>query len=98
MLSKKQIKYLRGLANTLNAKYQIGKNEITDSTIELLDNALTAHELIKISLNKSVMDYKNEIANQIVEALHAELIQIIGGVIIIFRKNLKDGKIHIPNI
>ena len=39
MLSKKQIKYLRGLANTLTAKYQIGKNEITDSTIELLDNA-----------------------------------------------------------
>ena len=54
MLSKKQIKYLRGLANTLTAKYQIGKNEITDSTIELLDNALTAHELIKVSLNKSV--------------------------------------------
>ena len=58
MLSKKQIKYLRGLANTLDAKYQIGKNEITDSTIELLDNALTAHELIKISLNKSVTDVK----------------------------------------
>ena len=35
MLSKKQIKYLRGLANTLNAKYQIGKNEITEQTVEL---------------------------------------------------------------
>ena len=98
MLSKKQIKYLRGLANTLDAKYQIGKNEITDSTIELLDNALTAHELIKISLNKSVTDYKNEIADDLVEQLHCELIQVIGGVIVLFRKNLKDGKIHIPNI
>lgn len=98
MLSKKQIKYLRGLANTLDAKYQIGKNEITDSTIELLDNALTAHELIKVSLNKSVTDYKNEIATTLVNALHCELIQIIGGVIVLFRKNLKDGKIHIPNI
>ena len=98
MLSKKQIKYLRGLANTLVAKYQIGKNEITEQTIELLDNALTAHELIKISLNKSVTDYKNEIASTLVEELHCELIQIIGGVIVLFRKNLKDGKIHIPNI
>ena len=98
MLSKKQVKYLRGLANTLNAKYQIGKNEITEQTIELLDNALTAHELIKVSLNKSVMDYKNEIASTLVEELHCELIQIIGGVIVLFRKNLKDGKIHIPNI
>ena len=76
MLSKKQIKYLKGLANTLNAKYQIGKNEITEQTIELLDNALTAHELIKISLNKSVMDYKKEIASTLVEELHCELIQL----------------------
>ena len=98
MLSKKQIKYLRGLANTLTAKYQIGKNEITDSTLELLDNALTAHELIKVSLNKSVTDYKDEIAATLINALHCELIQIIGGVIVLFRKNLKDGKIHIPNI
>ena len=34
----------------------------------------------------------------LVEELHCELIQIIGGVIVLFRKNLKDGKIHIPNI
>lgn len=98
MLSKKQIKYLKGLANTLDAKYKVGKNEITPHTLELLDNALTAHELIKISLNKSVMDYKTEIASTLAEELHAELIQIIGGVIVLFRKNLKDGKIHIPNI
>lgn len=98
MLSKKQVKYLRGLANTLTLKYQIGKREITPQTIELLDKALTAHELIKVSLNKSVVDFKDEIANELVNELHAELIQIIGGVIVLFRKNLKDGKIHIPNI
>jgi len=98
MLSKKQVRYLRSLANTLNSKYQIGKNEITPQTIELLDNALTAHELIKVSLNKSVADFKDEIASTLVEELHCELIQIIGGVIVLFRKNLKDGKIHIPNI
>lgn len=98
MLNKKQIKYLKGLANPLQAKYQIGKNEITPQTLELLDNALTAHELIKVSLNKSIVDFKNEIASTLVEELHCELIQIIGGVIVLFRKNLKDGKIHIPNI
>lgn len=98
MLSKKQIRYLKGLANTLNTKYQIGKNEITPQVIDLLNNALTAHELIKVSLNKSIVDFKNEIASTLVEELKCELIQIIGGVIVLFRKNLKDGKIHIPNI
>lgn len=96
MLNNKQIKYLRGLANSLDAKYQIGKNEISDQLISMLDKALTANELIKISLQKSVVEDKNEIASILQEALKCEVVQIIGGVIILFRKNLKDGKIHLP--
>ncbi|MGN1295178.1 MAG: YhbY family RNA-binding protein [Bacilli bacterium] len=96
MLNNKQIKYLRGLANSLDAKYQIGKNEISDQLISMLDKALTSNELIKISLQKSVVEDKNEIASILQEALKCEVVQIIGGVIILFRKNLKDGKIHLP--
>ena len=96
MLNNKQIKYLRSLANPLESKYQIGKNEISEQTISMLNQALTAHELIKVSLQKSVMEDKNEIASILEEELHCEVVQIIGGVIILFRKNLKDGKIHLP--
>ena len=42
------------------------------------------------------MEDKNEIASILEEELHCEVVQIIGGVIILFRKNLKDGKIHLP--
>lgn len=96
MLNNKQIKYLRGLANPLEAKYQIGKNEISDQLIEMLDKALTAHELIKVSLQKAIVEDKNEIAEILQDSLKCEIVQIIGGVIILFRKNLKDGKIHLP--
>ena len=92
MLNSRQIRYLKGLANSLESKYQIGKNEVGDSTIALLDKALTKHELIKVSVNPSVADDKKAI-----EPLHCELIQIVGNVITLFRKNLKDGKIHLPN-
>ncbi len=97
MLNNKQIKYLKGLANTLDSKYQIGKNEISDTNIDLLDKALTANELIKVQVQKSVADDKKELASILEEKLHCEVVQIIGSVIVLFRKNLKDGKIHLPN-
>ncbi len=97
MLNSRQIRYLKGLANTLESKYQIGKNEIGDATIELLDKALTKHELIKVSVNPSVSDEKKALAEALIEPLHCELVQIVGNIITLFRKNLKDGKIHLPN-
>ena len=39
MLNNKQIKYLRSLANPIEAKYQIGKNEISKQTISMFDQA-----------------------------------------------------------
>ena len=41
MLNSKQIKYLKGIANTLQAKYQLGKNLISENNLDLLDKALT---------------------------------------------------------
>ena len=97
MLSSKQIRYLKSLAMTLDTKYQIGKNEVGDNTILLLENAIKKHELIKVSVNTSVAEEKRIFAEQISEKLHCEVVQIIGNTITLFRKNLKDGKIHLPN-
>ena len=96
MLSKTQIRYLKGLASKLEIKYQIGKNEITDTVLDMLSKALDSHELIKITLNKVVSEEKEYIAETLVNELHAELIQIIGSTIILYRKNLKNPKISLP--
>ena len=98
MLSKTQIRYLKSLSNTLDHKYQIGKYEITDTVVDMLSHALDKHELIKISVNQSVMEQRNEYAEELVNALHAELIQIVGGVITLYRKNLKDPKIKLTRL
>ena len=96
MLNSKQIKYLKSLANTIEAKYQIGKNNISDNTIELLDNALKKNELIKVSVNASVKEEKEEISIVLKDRLYCEVVQIVGNVITQFRKNHKDGKIYLP--
>ena len=98
MLNSKQIKYLKGIANTHQAKYQLGKNLISENNLDLLDKALTKNELIKISIMKGFdLDIK-EAANDLGNALHAEVVQVIGGVIVLFRKNLNnsESKIHLP--
>ena len=96
MLNKNQIKYLKSLSNTIENKYQIGKNELRETQLQMLSNALDKYELIKISINRSVIDAKEEYANELVELLHAEFIQMVGGVITIYRKNLKEPKIKLP--
>lgn len=96
MLNKKQIKYLKSLANTCENKYQIGKNEVTDTSIKMLSCALDKYELIKVCLNKTVANEKEEIAKVLCSSLYAELVQIIGNVVVLYRKNIKEPKIVLP--
>ena len=98
MLKSKQKRYLKSLANTISNRHLIGKSEITPELLSSLDNALTKHELIKIGLQKSIADFKNEIAVEITSSLKAELVDIIGHVIIIYRQSkIKENrKIVLP--
>ena len=90
-LTGKQKRQLRALANTIDAQIQIGKNEITDNLIETIDKALTAHELIKISVLKSVDSPLLEIALDVSSATNSTIVQTIGRVIVLYRQNLKKA-------
>lgn len=95
MLSPKQKRELKALASTLTVRYQIGKNEISDTLIVMLDKALTAHELIKIDVMKGCSLPIMEIALDISNKLNAELVHVMGRVIILFRRNKDNPKIKI---
>ena len=53
-MTSKQRAYLRGLANSLDAIFQIGKGGISENLIKQLDDALEARELIKITLLNTI--------------------------------------------
>ena len=46
-LTKKQIKQLRALANTLSPLLYVGKNDITDAAVKQADETMQYHELMK---------------------------------------------------
>ena len=95
MLTNTQKKQLKGLANTLDIKYQIGKFGITDKLIETLDKGLEAHELIKINVMKSLETPIMELAIDLSIKLRAEVVQVLGRSIVLFRINKENNKIKL---
>lgn len=90
MLTVKQKVKLRSMAMNLKPIYQIGKDGITENLIEGLSLALEAHELIKISVLKTVNEPLKQIAYDITSATHSELIQIIGRQVVLYKKSKKQ--------
>jgi len=50
MLKPKQRSYLKSLANPLKPLVHIGKEGLSDSLLAQLDECLTSHELVKVSV------------------------------------------------
>jgi len=85
-LTGKQKSYLRGLAHSLNPVVQIGKNGLTDSVLEQINEALARHELIKLKFI-DWKDEKKEIAQKISEKLKCEICGSIGHIYILYKQN-----------
>ena len=86
---------LRGMANTIQPIFQIGKGGISDTMIEQLDMALEARELIKITVLETADVTAREACNILCEALVAEPVQCIGRKITIYRQNEDEPKIQL---
>lgn len=49
-LTKKQIKQLRAMANSLKPLFYVGKNDLTESAVKQADETIEKHELIKCAV------------------------------------------------
>lgn len=88
MTSKERAK-LRAEANTLDPIFQIGKEGITDTVIAQLEDTFNTRELFKIKVHlETSPETPKELAAKIAEATRCEIIQVIGGTIVVFRINL----------
>ena len=85
MLTGKQKRYLRKEAHHLEPIFQVGKYGITDNFIQQIDEALERRELFKITLLQNTDEEINDVANMLHEATKAEVVQIIGRIIVLYR-------------
>ena len=78
----------RAAANHLEPLFQIGKGGLSDALIKQTDDALRARELIKLKvLLESSPITPRETADELAKATGAEVIQVIGGVIVLYRES-----------
>ena len=96
MLTGKQRSYLKGIANSMDPIFQLGKNGVTDNFIKQVDEALEAREIIKIKvLNNSFLDAK-EVASDLAQKTDAEFVQSIGNKFVLYRESKENKKISLP--
>lgn len=81
-------KKLKALAHTLNPIVMIGQSGYTAAVLSEIEIALDNHELIKLRI-RAERDDRKLITEKICSDTNAELIQTIGQILVIFRKNLK---------
>lgn len=100
MLKSKQRAYLRKLAQTEDAIFQIGKSGINDNQIGQMIDALEKRELIKINILDTVIDNieddKNKIADELAQKTNSEVVQVMGKKITLYKKSSKNPKIELP--
>ena len=95
MLTQSEKKQLRTIIAKDNTKYQIGKSEVTNALLDVLDKALTARELIKVEILKSATTPVMEITLDLSSKLHADVVQTVGRVIVLYRKNKENPRIKL---
>ncbi len=87
MTSKERAAF-RAQANALEPLFHIGKSGMNEGVIRQTDDALRARELIKVKvLLESSPITPREAADELANALGAEVIQVIGGVIVLYRES-----------
>jgi RNA-binding protein len=95
-LSSKQRQHLRGLAHHLNPLVQLGKNGLTETAVRAVDDALGHHELVKVKLLKECPDERDDVGARLAADLSAHLAQIVGRVVLLYRKHPKKPVIRLP--
>ncbi|WP_010270484.1 ribosome assembly RNA-binding protein YhbY [Paenibacillus senegalensis] len=96
MLTNKQKKFLRSLAHSLNPIFQVGKGGVNEAMITSISEALEVRELIKISVLNNCMEDKHDIAAQLSEGTGAEVVQVIGNIIVLYKQSKEQPKIELP--
>lgn len=96
MLTGKQKRHLRSLAHHLNPIFQVGKGGVNENLIKQVEETLEVRELLKISILNNCLEDKEEVAEAIASGSGAEIVQIIGGTIVLYKESKEHKTIELP--
>ena len=95
MITSKQRAKLKGMATTLNAIIQVGTGGITENVVKTVDDALEARELIKLTVLENSEYTARETADELADALGADVVGVIGRKVILYRESVEHKRIEL---
>ena len=91
-MTSKQRAYLKSLAMKTEPILQLGKGGVTPENTASVDEALAARELIKISILQNCMEDPRQMAENLAERTHSQVVQVIGRKIVLYREGKNEKK------
>jgi RNA-binding protein len=95
MLTKKDRINLRSMAQTLPDIVFVGKDGVTENVLNQIEDNLYAHELIKVKVQNTCDQTKEEVAEIIEEKTLCDVVTMIGTKIILYKKSEKKNIKHV---
>ena len=97
MVTSKQKKKFRAIGHSLKPIVTVANETISQSVNDEIDRALRDHELVKIKVLLNPRSLKKDLVKEILKQQNANLIQMIGNVALLYRKE-KKPKPELSNI
>ena len=98
MLTGKQKRFLRAEAHHLDPIFQVGKGGVNDAMLKQLREVLEIRELIKVRILDNCEYDKKEVAASLAEGTGAELVQLIGLTVVLYKESINKKKIILPKV
>ena len=95
--SSEQKKAYKRIGHHLKPVVIVSEQGTTDGVLAELDRALSDHELIKIRITVADRDTRQLLVNEVCKATGAELVQVIGKMVILLRRN-KTPNANLSNL
>ena len=95
MITTKHRAYVRGLGNALDPVVQVGKDGLNENLVTSVELLLQARELVKIKVLKNSDLTSKEVAESLSTSLNADVVQVIGTIIILYKKSTRKDFKHI---
>jgi len=96
MLTGKQKRFLRAEAHHLTPIFQVGKGGVNENMLNQIKEALEARELIKVSILQNNSDDKHQVAEELAAGAGAELVQLIGHTVVLYKESREKKTIQLP--
>lgn len=91
-LTNEQKKQYKSIGHHLKPVLIVSENGLTEGVQAELERALNDHELIKVQLRLSERDERHAVIEELCQLGGCELIQTIGKMALVYRKNPKVNK------